>query len=68
MAAKKKPSRSGTTWTDADYAKAGYGRITLRLPLATLEVLERLSEQRGCSRAEAVDDAVREALRRETGS
>lgn len=47
-------SRSGTQWTDADYAAHGYGRIMLRLPVETLVELGRLAAKTGLSRAALV--------------
>lgn len=50
MTAKK--SRSGTQWTDADYASAGYARLSLRLPVEVKARLQRLAAERECSIAE----------------
>lgn len=47
-------SRSGTQWTDADYAAHGYGRITLRLPVEALVDLGKLAAKAGLSRAALV--------------
>lgn len=30
-------------WTESDYAAAGYGRLSLRLPLATLMRLRKIA-------------------------
>lgn len=54
-----KGARSGTQWTEADYAAHGYGRITLRLPRAVLELLAAKAKESGKSRAELVEVAVR---------
>jgi hypothetical protein len=53
-----KPTRSGTTWGEADYAKAGYGTVKLRLPRRTLDRLTQLAETRGVSRAALVEQLV----------
>lgn len=53
------PSRSGTTWGDREYAAAGYGRITLRLPLDALDMLQAIADDMGESRAVAVDTLIR---------
>jgi len=47
-------SRSGTQWTDADYAAAGYGRLSLRLDQRTLTRISKLAEKLGVSRAEVI--------------
>lgn len=57
--ANPRPTRSGTQWSDADYAAKGYGSIKLRLPLDALEMLATKAEREGCSRAQLVDAAVR---------
>jgi hypothetical protein len=49
-----KRHRSGTTWTELDYASAGYGTIKLRLDLETLERLRQLSEEGEESRAAVI--------------
>lgn len=65
MSRKAEPrSRSGRSLTDEERAASGIGRITLRLHVSALDRIEALAERRGCSRAEAVDEAVREALER----
>ncbi len=53
MATKK--SRSGTQWSDDDYAAAGYSRLSLRLPAEVKARLQRLAEMSGWSVAELVD-------------
>lgn len=52
MAAKK--SRSGTTWYDDDYARAGYSRLTLRLPSGVKADLKELADMSGWSITELV--------------
>lgn len=56
--APRKGGRSGTQWTEADYAAHGYGRITLRLPRAVLELLAAKAKESGRSRAEVVAELV----------
>ena len=51
-------SRSGTQWTEADYAARGYGRITLRLSRTVLELLAARAKESGKSRAEVVAELV----------
>lgn len=45
MAAKRKKSRSGTTWSEKHYRAAGYGTVKLRLPLEVLGHLNELAER-----------------------
>jgi len=52
-------SRSGTKWSEAEYARQGYGRVSLRLPADALDMLATKAESHGCSRAELVDAAIR---------
>lgn len=57
---KAKPaSTSGTTWSDEDYAAAGYGRITLRLPQADLDKLDEIARATGRARAAVVAEWIR---------
>jgi hypothetical protein len=51
-------NRSGTQWSEADYAAAGKGRLSLRLSLEALGKLEDLSDGAGCSRAEWLEFAI----------
>lgn len=58
-AAPAAPRRSGSNLSDARRAELGYGRITLRLPIDTLAILEAEAEASGLSRTELVDSAIR---------
>lgn len=61
-AAKKKPKvRSGTLWSDDDYAAAGYGRLGVRLPVTALGLLERHAKKRGLSRAQFLTELITQA-------
>lgn len=55
-------ARSGRNLTDAERAKNGWGRITLRLPFDALEMLQAEAERSGLSRAELIDEMIRLAL------
>jgi hypothetical protein len=50
--------RSGPNLTDAQRAKLGYGRITLRLPASTLDLLAVLAHERGVTRSELVAELI----------
>jgi hypothetical protein len=54
-----KPKTSGTKWSDEDYEAAGYGRITLRLPQADLDLLGQLAKATKRSRAAVISQALR---------
>lgn len=54
----QKTSRSGTTWSEQDYAAAGYGTLKLRLKRSVLERLEQLAEARGVTRAKLIEQLV----------
>jgi hypothetical protein len=60
----KLKSRSGTTWTDADYAAAGYGRIGLRLPNDELELLDVLARFTGANRSQVITNSLRKMATR----
>ena len=51
-------TRSGTAWTEADYAAKGYKTIKLRLQPETIETLDRESARSKQSRQSLVDEAV----------
>lgn len=53
-------SRSGTQWTEEDYAAAGVVRMNLRLPTEDAARLDALAERLGLSRARTVAVAVSE--------
>jgi hypothetical protein len=55
------PSISGTTWGDAEYAKAGYGRLGLRLPAGDLKKLESLAKQAGITRSALLAQWIEQA-------
>jgi hypothetical protein len=55
-------SRSGTQWTETEYAAKGYGRISLRLPLDALAILRDASTKSGRSRVELIAEAIRQCL------
>jgi len=54
----KSKSRSGTTWTEEDYKKKGYGTIKLRLREAVLEKLDRAAALNGGSRQLVVEALI----------
>jgi Ribbon-helix-helix protein, copG family len=54
-----KPKTSGTQWGDDDYEAAGYGRITLRLPQADLDLLAQLAKAAKRSRSAVISQALR---------
>lgn len=53
--------RSGPNLTDAQRAKLGYGRLTLRLPEHVLDLLAVLAHERGVTRAQLVAELVEQA-------
>lgn len=54
-------SRSGPNLTDAQRAQLGYGRLTLRLPTSTLDLLAVLAHERGVTRGELVAELIERA-------
>jgi hypothetical protein len=56
-------SRSGTPWTEAQYAARGRGRMTLRMSLEAHELLAAQAEDAGCSASELVEELIRGAQR-----
>ena len=59
--AKSKPkTRSGTQWSDADYANAGYGRLGLRLLSGDLELLDVIARHGGASRSVVLSTLLHE--------
>jgi hypothetical protein len=54
-------ARSGPSLTDARRSELGWGRLTLRLPVETLDLLAVLADERGQSRAELVAGLVEAA-------
>ncbi len=57
-------ARSGTLWTDVDYAKRGYGRLGVRLPLQVLDQLDELAGASGLSRTEELSQMIDNAWRK----
>ena len=55
---KPKPRASGATIPEAERAARGQGRLTLRLPVDVLAILERESERSGYTRSELVETAI----------
>lgn len=55
--------RSGPNLTDAQRAKLGYGRLTLRLPVHVLDLLAVLAHEAGVTRSELVADLVERAAK-----
>lgn len=55
--------RSGPNLTDAQRAKLGYGRLTLRLPAHVLDLLAVLAHERGVARSELVADLIERAAK-----
>jgi hypothetical protein len=62
-ALEKPKSRSGTQWSETAYAEAGYGRLNLRLPQGVLDLLGKIADERGISRAALVEELVRKAAK-----
>ncbi len=58
---RKAPARggSGSAPSEAYYAARGYGRISLRLPQAVIDLLGAESESSGYSRADLVEEMIR---------
>jgi predicted HicB family RNase H-like nuclease len=44
-----KKSRSGTKWSEADYAAAGWSRVNVRVPSSVADILRAEAERRGVS-------------------
>lgn len=59
--------RSGPNLTDAQRAKLGYGRLTLRLPEHTLAQLADLAHERGVTRAQLIADLIDSAAEDKAG-
>lgn len=55
--------RSGRNLTDAERARNGWGRITLRLPADTITLIGILADESSMSRAEYVHELVERADR-----
>lgn len=55
--------RSGRNLTDAERARNGWGRITLRLPAATITLMGILADENNLTRAEYVHELVERADR-----
>jgi len=55
--------RSGRNLTDAERAKNGWGRITLRLPAETITLIGILADENNMTRAEYVHELVERADR-----
>lgn len=55
---RKVPRRSGPSLTDERRAELGYGRLTLRLPQAALDVLNAESARTGVARARILELAI----------
>lgn len=53
--------RSGRNLTDAERARKGWGRLTLRLPQYTVTLISILADEAGLTRAEYVTQLVDEA-------
>ena len=51
------PKRS-PAWTDADYDRAGYARVSLHLRKETAELLKRLAKGRGVSRTVVIEELI----------
>lgn len=62
MPTPKPGSTEGTRWTEGQYAARGWGRISLRLPQDTLDLLDEAAETYGQPRWELIDEALRKWL------
>lgn len=60
-AAAPKTRRSGTVWTDADYAAHGYGMLRVRIPQSELDALRRLAADWGVHVTAAVRHMIAHA-------
>jgi len=60
-AAAPKPRRSGTVWTDADYAAHGYGMLRVRIPQSELDTLRRIAADWGVHVTAAVRHLIAHA-------
>lgn len=59
-------SKSGTTWTDAQYAAAGYSRLSIRPSVEDRQILDELAAETGRSVTETICRLARaEKKRRE---
>jgi hypothetical protein len=63
MGGERMTKRSGTNLTDAQRARNGYGRITLRLPAETITLIGILAHEAGLTRAQYVHELVEAADR-----
>lgn len=60
-ASKTRKSASGTTWGDAEYKEAGYGRLGLRLLDSDLKKLESLAKKAGVTRSALLTEWIQQA-------
>jgi predicted HicB family RNase H-like nuclease len=56
--------RSGTQWSEAQYAARGRGRLNLRMSAEAHDMLAEQAEEHGCSQSEYIEELIRAAAKR----